>query len=186
MKIAPLAIAVAAVALLTGCGSKSPYTKEQAMIKDGYERIKDRLLDPESMVVYDCYAWTGKTEEQYEAERKAQKDDSETELPDDLFVTYYHVGARNKMGGMSEAQYIVLYDPETGAYRSLGEKEEIDEAVEAYIDGDESVYFDRDIQGEFLNVEFWQLMGWPDRATDYEDFIKSEEFEKVDAKKILG
>ena len=76
--------------------------------------------------------------------------------------------------------------PGTGAYRSLGEKEEIDEAVEAYIDGDESVYFDRDIQGEFLNVEFWQLMGWPDRATAYEDFIKSEEFEKVDAKKILG
>jgi hypothetical protein len=29
-------------------------------------------------------------------------------------------------------------------------------------------------------------MGWPERATDYEDFIKSEEFEKVDAKKILG
>ena len=87
---------------------------------------------------------------------------------------------------MSEAQYIVLYDPDTGAYRSLSEKEESDEAVEAYIDGDESANFDRDIQGEFLNVEFWQLMGWPERATDYEDFIKSEEFEKVDAKKILG
>ena len=45
---------------LAGCEAKSPYTKEQAMVKSGYEAIKDTLLDPESMIIYDCYAWTGK------------------------------------------------------------------------------------------------------------------------------
>ena len=29
-------------------------------------------------------------------------------------------------------------------------------------------------------------LGWPESATDYEEFIKSEDFEKVDVKKILG
>ena len=72
------------------------------MIKKGYEAIKDTLLDPDSMIIYDCYAWTSQSENQYEAEKEAQKDNPEAELADDLFVTYYHVGARNRMGGMSE------------------------------------------------------------------------------------
>lgn len=171
---------------LAGCSSKSTYTKEQAMVKKGYEAIKDTLLDPESMIIYDCYAWSTKSDEQYEAEREAQREEAESELPDDLFSIYYHVGARNQMGGMTEAQYIILYDPETGAYKASGEKDEVDEAVQAYIDGDETAIFDRDVQGQFLNVEFWQMLGWPDNATDYEEFIKSEDFEKVDVKKILG
>lgn len=171
---------------LAGCEAKSPYTKEQAMVKSGYEAIKDTLLDPESMIIYDCYAWTGKSDDQYEAQRKAQEEKPETELPDDLFSVYYHIGARNKMGGMSDAQYIILYDPVTGAYKASGEKEETDEAVQAYIDGDETAVFDRDVQGEFLNVEFWQLLGWPDTVTDYKEFINSDDFEKVDVKKILG
>jgi hypothetical protein len=54
--------------ILTGCSSKSPYTKEQAMVKKGYEAIKDTLLDPDSMIVYDCYAWTAKSDELQEAE----------------------------------------------------------------------------------------------------------------------
>ena len=49
--------------LLGGCSSRSPYTKEQAMVKYGYESIKDNLLDPESMIVYDCYSWSSKSEE---------------------------------------------------------------------------------------------------------------------------
>ena len=186
MKRMRLLSLVLVAAIISGCGSKSPYTKEQAIIKQGYESIKDTLLDPESMIVYDCYSWTGKSDDQYEAERIAQKDNSETELPDDLFVTYYHVGARNQMGGMSEAEYIILFDPDTGAYKASGEKKEVDEAVNSYIDGDETAVFDRDVQGEFLNVEFWQLMGWPESVTDYKEFIASEEFEKVDVKKILG
>lgn len=174
--------------LLSGCSGKSPYSKEQAMIKDGYERIKDRLLDPESMIIYDSYAWTGQSEEQMDAESKARRGGSgtETELPDDIYTIYYHVGARNKMGGMSEAQYIVIYDLETGKYKASGEKEEVDEAVESYLDGDKSAVFDRDVQGEFLNVEFWQIMGWPERVTDAKEFIDSEDFEKVDVEKILG
>ena len=172
--------------LLTGCSSASAYTKEQAMVKHGYESIKDNLLDPESMIVYDCYSWTSKSEEQSYANATAKVNSTETELPDDLYVVYYHVGARNKMGGMAEAQYIYLYDPETGTYKSSGEKDEVDEEVQAYLDGDKSVYFDRDVQGEFLNVEFWNMMGWPERATDNKDFIDSEDFEKVDVEKILG
>ena len=173
------------VILLTGCSSASAYMKEQAMVKHGYEAIKDMLLDPESMIVYDCYSWSDQSEEQYDAAAMAKHNGTETELPDDLYVVYYHVGARNKMGGMSEAQYIYLYDPETGAYKSSGEKDEVDEAVQAYIDGDKSVYIDRDVQGEFLNVEFWNMMGWPEKATDNKEFIDSEDFEKVDVEKIL-
>ena len=52
--------------------------------------------------------------------------------------------------------------------------------------GDSSAVFDRDIQGEFLNVEFWNMMGWPDRAASYKEFIESEEFEKIDPEKILN
>ena len=181
-----LLAALLVMCILTGCSSKSPYTKEQAMVKKGYEAIKDTLLDPESMIIYDCYGWSAKSDDQYEAERQAQKDETEAELPDDLYSIYYHVGARNKMGGMTEAQYIILYDPETGAYKASGEKNEVDEAVQAYIDGDKTAVFDRDVQGQFLNVEFWQMLGWPESATDYEEFIKSEDFAKVDVKKILG
>lgn len=177
---------VIAASLLVGCSGKPPYSKEQAMVKHGYESIKDKLLDPESMIVYDCYSWTSKSEEQSMENATARVNSTETELPDDLLAVYYHIGARNKMGGMSEAQYIYLYDPETGEYKSSGEKDEVDEAVDAYVGGDKSVYLDRDVQGEFLNVEFWLIMGWPERAVDYKDFIKSEDFQKVDVKKILG
>ena len=90
------------------------------------------------------------------------------------------------MGGMSEAEFIYLYDSETGKYKASGEKDEVDEAVQEYIDGDETAVFDRDVQGEFLNVEFWNLVGWPESVTDNKEFIGSEEFEKVDAEKILG
>lgn len=186
MKIIRFVPMILTAAILTGCGGGSSYTKEQAMVKYGYESIKDQLLDPESMIVYDCYAWTSKSEEQSIANATAKVNSTETELPDDLLAVYYHVGARNKMGGMSEAQYIYLYDPETGEYKSSGEKDEVDEAVDAYVGGDKSVYLDRDVQGEFLNVEFWLIMGWPERAVDYKDFIKSEDFQKVDVKKILG
>jgi len=186
MKKSILISVILTISCLTGCTAKSSYSKEQAMVKKGYEAIKDTLLDPESMIVYDCYAWTAKSDELQEADWAAKRDETEAELPDDLLSVYYHVGARNRMGGMTEAQYIILYDPETGAYKASGEKEEVDEAVQAFIDGDEDAIFDRDVQGQFLNVEFWQLLGWPESATDYEEFIKSEEFEKVDVKKILG
>ena len=172
--------------LLCGCGSGSSYTKEQAMIKKGYEIIKDTLLDPESMIVYDCYAWNEMSEDQYEAQRKARLNNPETELPDDMYVSYYHIGARNKLGGMSDSEYIILFDPDTGAIKGGGEKNEIDEAVQAYLDGDESAEFDRDVQGEFFDVSVWQVMGFPESCTDYKEFIQSEEFEKVDVKKILG
>ena len=181
-----LSAALLAMLVITGCSSISSYTKEQAMVKKGYEAIKDTLLDPESMIIYDCYGWSTKSYFQYEAERRAQKNETEEELQNNLFSVYYHVGARNQMGGMSEAQYIILFDPETGAYQASGEKDEVDEAVQAYIDGDKSAVFDRDVQGQFLNVTYWQMFGWPESATDYEEFIKSEDFEKVDVKKIFG
>ena len=177
---------VIAVVFLAGCSSRSPYTKEQAMIKYGYESIKDNLLDPESMIVYDCYSWSSKSEERSMENATARLDSPETELPDDMYAVYYHIGARNKMGGMSEAEFIYLYDSETGKYKASGEKDEVDEAVQEYIDGDETAVFDRDVQGEFLNVEFWNLVGWPESVTDNKEFIGSEEFEKVDAEKILG
>lgn len=172
--------------VIAGCSGGSPYTKEQAMVKHGCESIKDKLLDPESMIVYDCHSWTSKSEEQSYANATAKVNSTETELPDDLFAVYYHIGARNKIGGMSEAQYIYLYDLETGEYKASGEKDEVDEAVQNYLDGDKTAVFDRDVQGEFLNVEFWNLMGWPEKAIDNKEFIKSEEYEKVDVEKILG
>ena len=183
-----LAIGLLIAVLLTGCSGKSPYSKEQAMIKDGYERIKDTLLDPESMIIYDSYAWSGQSEEQMDAEAKAKYSGSgtETEFPDDIYVIYYRVGARNKMGGMSEAQYIVIYDLETGKYKASGEKDDVDEAVEAYLDGDKTAVFDRDVQGEFLNVEVWQVMGLPEWVTDAKAFIDSDDFAKVDVQKVLG
>lgn len=186
MKKMTIVSLVIVVSLLVGCSGKPPYSKEQAMVKHGYESIKDKLLDPESMIVYDCYSWTSKSEEQSMENATGRVNSTETELPDDLFAVYYHIGARNKMGGMSEAQYIYLYDSETGEYKASGEKDEVDEAVQDYLDGDKTAVFDRDVQGEFLNVEFWNLMGWPEKATDNKEFIQSEEFEKVDVEKILG
>ncbi len=171
--------------LVSGCGSKSPYTKEQAMVKRGYEAIRDTLLDPESMIVYDAYAWTSKSDELSMAQAQNKANGTETEMPDDEFVTYYHIGARNRMGGMTDAEYIVICDPVTGEYKGSGEKNEVQEAVDAYIDGDKTVDLDRDVQGQFLNVEFWNAMGWPESTTDYKDFIESEDYKKVDVEKIL-
>lgn len=174
------------MACITGCGTPSSELKEKAMVKKGYEAIKDSLLDPESMIVYDCYGWTAKSVAQEEAEDVAKKDDEDAELPDDLYSVFYHVGARNKLGGMADAQYLILFDLETGIYMGSGEKEEVYEAVQAHLDGDESVVIDRNVQMEYLNVEVWQMMGWPERAEDYKDFIESAEFENVNVKKILG
>ncbi len=155
------------------------------MVKRGYEAIRDTLLDPESMIVYDAYAWTSKSEELSREENRNKSDGTETEMPDDEFVTYYHIGARNRMGGMTDAEYIIICDPVTGEYKGSGEKSDIEEAVEAYLDGDKTADFDRDVQGEFFNLEIWNTMGWPDKVTDYKEFIESEDYEKVEVDEIL-
>ena len=41
--------------MVSGCGRGSSFTKEQAMVKYGYDDLKGSLLDPESLIIYDCY-----------------------------------------------------------------------------------------------------------------------------------
>ena len=139
------------------------YTKEQEMVKHGYEAIKDSLLDPESMIIYDCYGWDAKSEQQYEKEMAAKRGDEELKLPNDLYAVYYHVGVWNRAGYMTEAEYIYLYDLETGEYKASGEKSEIEDAS-----------IDHNVHGQFVNVEFWKIAGWSDHVINYKDFLNSD------------
>ena len=88
-------VLIACILMLTGCSSKKKYVKEQAMVKRGYSELQEILLDPDSLVVYDCYGWRVKTKEG--TTEKAQADnDKKTE--DDLYAVYYHIGAENQNG----------------------------------------------------------------------------------------
>ena len=179
-KIKRCSLLIGITLILFGCSRGASFTKEQAMIKKGYELIKDALLDPDSIIVYDCYGWGAKSEAQMLA--KYSQKDSDEELPDDQYVTYYHIGAKNTMGGISEETYIIIFDPENGDYIAAGEKSDYD----AFVNGDKSIDIDHEVQGQFLNALFWDAMGgWGENQTDYKDFISSKEFEKLDVEKIL-
>ena len=95
-----IVIGMLLIGMISGCGSGSSFTKEQAMVKYGYDDLKGGLLDPESLIIYDCYGWTSQSEEQMNAASKAKVKDKDEEFPDDIYAVYYHIGARNQMGNM--------------------------------------------------------------------------------------
>ena len=50
-----IVIGMLLIGMVSGCGRGSSFTKEQAMVKYGYDDLKGSLLDPESLIIYDCY-----------------------------------------------------------------------------------------------------------------------------------
>ena len=178
-KLKPILIMLLPTVFLFGCSANAKYEKDKVMIKKGYLAIKDILRDPESMIVYDCHGWTGQSENQITAEFKAKQNNSDEEFPDDIFITYYHIGARNVFGGMAEEEYIITFDLDSGEFKSAGSKSDLD----AIIAGDDSIDVDQDVKGAYINIGFWDAFGWPDTTTDYKEFINSKEFEKIDVSK---
>ena len=147
-----------------------------------YDSIKNVLLDPDSMIVYDCYGWGTQSEElekkEYEENRSAE---TEVELPDDQYAIYFYVGAKNKLGGISDEEYLFLYDAEGNLIDAATGSD-----YEAMVDGDSSITMNHDLHGQFLNVTFWNMFDDWEYAEDYIVLIDSEEFDKIDYKKILS
>lgn len=165
-----------------GC-NKEKYTKEQAMVKKTYDAIKENLLDPDSIIIYDCYGWSAKSEKQYDKqwkENEGKSSDEEVELPDDMYSVYYYIGARNKMGGISDEEYIYMYDLNGNLldYSSESDREE-------WVEDLSYASAHHDLLGQFINPEYWKVAGWGN-ADDYNELVKSDDFEKIDPEKILN
>ncbi len=141
------------------CSACSSYSKEEKMILEGLSKIQDNLLDPNSVIAYKCYLWPCNSWENAKAEAEEQ----------DEIAVYYYIGATNRSGGITDEVYVAVFD-KAGKY--LGHSNET--TYEKWVDNSNSVDIHPDVQGQFLNVSFWQSFGWPDYATDYTSFLKEE------------
>lgn len=180
--IITICITIICIFTTSGCGEEK-YTKEQAMVKKTYDSIKDNLLDPDSIIVYDCYGWSAKSEEQYDKqweENEGKSSDEEIELPDDMYSVYFYVGARNKLGGISDEEYIYMYDLNGNLLDYSSESD-----YEDWSSDFSYASTHHDLMGQFLNPTYWKVAGW-ESADDYNELVKSDDFEKINYEKILA
>lgn len=75
-------------------------------VQNSYDTVKNWLLNPSSLIVYDCYAMPSATDNLM---MKKSKDDTLGSTYDRIDVCLY-VGAQNKMGGISDSLYAFIYD----------------------------------------------------------------------------
>ena len=152
------AVLLIAVILIIALSMRKEWLTAQEMaVKVGYNAVKERLLNPDSMIVYSCYAHETQSE-QLMSEEYAKRQESESDYVKeyDLIDVYFYIGAQNKTGGIAEEEYIVTCNM-NGTLLNLSSKS-------AYEDTDVS---DRSHQtaGSWLEVEYAQSMspswkGW--------------------------
>ncbi|MEE0418752.1 MAG: DUF4358 domain-containing protein [Lachnospiraceae bacterium] len=157
------AVLLIAVILIIALSMRKEWLTAQEMaVKVGYNAVKERLLNPDSMIVYSCYAHETQSE-QLMSEEYAKRQESESDYVKeyDLIDVYFYIGAQNKTGGIAEEEYIVTCNM-NGTLLNLSSKS-------AYEDTDVS---DRSHQtaGSWLEVEYAQSMspswkGW-DKYSD--------------------
>ena len=176
-------------AALSGCGASA--TKEQKLVKTAHEELKDMLLDPDSLIIYKCVGDYSTSDEEYEKEFSAEYNNESYEPTQDQFGVYFHYGAKNKMGGITESEIYFLFTADGDYINYATDKECEDDDFMSYSESKRlaihamagykmieafSTYFDE--YGESgQSVE-------DDSSTDYTDFVKSKEFEKVEYEKI--
>lgn len=163
----------------TGCAREN-FSKEQAMVKFGYDYIKDILLEPESLIVYECHGWEQKSENQIKKEDQKNKlTDDEVELENDQYAVYFYIGARNRMGGITDEEYFFLYDID-GSLVDVITKTEYEQSLEEESD------LDYDVVGMVVDAEISRTMNHWENTEDFSDLISSKTFAEIDYQKILS
>lgn len=81
---------------------------EEMDIYSSIEQVKEEILDPESLVVYNVYTYC--YDPDYEKLRYTDENFIPKEFNEKLIEVYLHIGAKNSLGGMAELEYIFAYD----------------------------------------------------------------------------
>ena len=113
-KVKTASLGIVCIASIAGGIGYYTYThvkvnsKEMAIIK-AIRDVKSSILNPESLIIYDCQAGY------YDFEKDGlmyRLDAIPEYLSQDVVQVYLHIGSENKMGGISEMQYVYVYDEE--------------------------------------------------------------------------
>lgn len=127
--------------------------------RESYILLKDSLLEPESIKVYECHAWGSNSEENMRSGR--EEGIKVQDIPDDLVIVYYHIGAKNQAGGVSDSKYVFVYTVNGRYLRSIS-KNDYEEKKEG------TPYDENDIAMAWLQVQYTELMGsWESFGTTY-------------------
>ena len=87
---------------------KDTLTPQEMAVKVGYQAVKQNLLNPDSMIVYSCYAHETQSE-QSRSENSAEDSDSDSGYENnfDMIEVYLYIGAQNKSGGITDEEYVI-------------------------------------------------------------------------------
>ncbi|MCD8396266.1 MAG: SH3 domain-containing protein [Lachnospiraceae bacterium] len=183
-KIFPLVLAVTLLSCIPVYAK--PETDENvdnAIVKKVYETVQDKLLDPDSIIVYDCYACYAQTyDTSYQEYLYEEFGRTLDEKNYDLYTVYLYIGATNRMGGISDEQYVYITD----VYGNIidgcsGTK------YDEIIDSDDTDELTYELLEQWVNIRFNNIIDtWGDSWTDYKDYLKSDEFEELDYEEILA
>ena len=165
-------IIIVAVVFLIPALREETLTAQEMAVKVGYNAVKKNLLNPDSMIVYSCYAH-GTQSEQLMSENRANNPDIKSGYVDnfDLINVYLYIGAQNKSGGITDEEYIITCDLE-GELLDLSAKSEYDAS-----DISERSH---QTSGSWLEVAYAKLVtpAWKDwqeySGEDLEDIINSK------------
>ncbi|MCD7736013.1 MAG: hypothetical protein LUI07_03460 [Lachnospiraceae bacterium] len=183
-------IVVASMVLSTSsCArTESNDNVENAIIKKCYETLQETLLDPDSIIVYDCYGHYDQSEDMDYKEWEEELKGTLEEKTYDLYTVYMYIGATNKMGGISGERYVYQFDV-YGNYLADCSRKEYEEALDEGLAGDiYQAWAGIDISetlAEIQTLEGNASTAWDD-WTEYTDYINSDEFEDLDYEKILN
>ena len=104
-----LLIAISSSFLLACSNSSLSY--EERVIKESIQTTRDRLLDPDSMIIYSCNYHVG--------------DDDEVNNGEPPMLVYLYIGARNRAGGISDLEVMVHY--KDGKVESIADENDVEE-----------------------------------------------------------
>lgn len=166
---------------LSACAN-SKVTQEEldhAIVKYSYESIKNDLYNPDSLVLYKCELRQGQSieREEYEHDNDISDDDSVM----DLYYIHYQIAAKTNRGNLLQEEYLGMYNPVNGEFSYCDANE-----YEEYLNNSSSASpYSGDLLSQWVNLSFYNMLG-TDYGTDYTEYIDSDDFEKLDAEKILS
>lgn len=91
---------------------------EEKAVKNSYNALKDTLLDPNSLIIYDCLYKNYSKDENYDPKNDIEYDHYEKEI-----MVYFYYGARNKSGGITEESHYFACDKNGNLIISASDKD---------------------------------------------------------------
>ena len=164
-------IIVIAVFLISALWEET-LTPQEMAVKVGYQAVKQNLLNPDSMIVYSCYAHETQSE-QSRSENSAEDSDSDSGYENnfDMIEVYLYIGAQNKSGGITDEEYVITCNMD-GELLNVSSKSEYEATDISELS--------HQTAGSWLEVEYAKLVtpAWKDwqeySGEDLEDIINSK------------